>query len=244
MAPPSYRGQPVRLNNGMFLNIEIALQINRASQRLETTAATFTYQAGADNDNPCPVFAYHYDQHSRSRYPRCHVHVHAAPQHYVGERSFSRLHLPTRRLTVEQIVWRLIQEHGVQPRQPDWHDRSSGTTKPGSATPNATRTGPTTHPSSPRPAPEVHPIAPTAQTQPTPVFLPLPPSRLLSCVGARSLTQHHVQRNQHHPPQPRPWQPEPPSALQNPLLIPADPEPALGDRGFPVSDPPVFQALT
>ncbi len=121
ISPPSYRGQPVRLNNGMFLNIEIALQINRASQRLETTAATFTYQAGADNDSPCPVFTYHYDQHSRARYPRCHMHVHAAPQHYVGERSFSRLHLPTRRLTVEQIVWHLIQEHGVQPRRADWH---------------------------------------------------------------------------------------------------------------------------
>ena len=121
MAPPSYRGQPVRLNNGMFLNIEIALQINRTSQRLETTAATFTYQAGADNDDPRPVFAYHYDQHSRSGYPRCHMHVHAAPRHYAGERSFSRPHLPTRRLTVEQIVWHLIQEHGVQPGRPDWH---------------------------------------------------------------------------------------------------------------------------
>ena len=53
----------------MFLNIEIALQINRTSQRLETTAATFTYQAGADNDNPRPVFAYHYQRDSRSGYP-------------------------------------------------------------------------------------------------------------------------------------------------------------------------------
>ena len=105
----------------MHLNIEIALQINRASQRLETTAATFTYQAGTDNDDPRPVFAYHFDQHSRTGYPRCHLHVHAAPQHYARERSFSRLHLPTRRLTLEQIVWHLIQEHGVQPRRDDWH---------------------------------------------------------------------------------------------------------------------------
>ena len=165
MAPPSYRGQPVRLNNGMFLNIEIALQISRASQRLETTAATFTYQAGADNDNPCPVFTYHYDQHSRSRYPRCHMHVHAAPQHYVGERSFSRLHLPTRRLTVEQIVGASSRNTASSPAGPTG-TRFFGATKPGSATPNATRTGPTTHPSSPRPAPEAHPIAPTADTRP------------------------------------------------------------------------------
>ena len=121
ISPPSYRGQPVRLSNGMYLNIEIALQVGRSSQRLETTAATFTYQAGADNDDPRPVFAYHFDKNSRSGYPRCHMHVHATPHHYRPARPFSRLHLPTRRLTLEQIVWHLIQEHGVQPRRADWH---------------------------------------------------------------------------------------------------------------------------
>ena len=49
------------------------------------------------------------------------MHVHATPRHYSGDKPFSRLHLPTRRLTLEQIVWHLIQEHRVQPRRPDWH---------------------------------------------------------------------------------------------------------------------------
>ena len=49
------------------------------------------------------------------------MHVHATPRHYSGDKPFSRLHFPTRRLTLEQIVWHLIQEHGVQPRRPDWH---------------------------------------------------------------------------------------------------------------------------
>ena len=122
IAWPSYRGQPVRLSNGMYLNVEIALRVNRSSKRLETTAATFTYQAGTDNDDPCTVFAYHFDQNSRSGYPRCHLHVHATPQHYPSEKAFPRLHLPTRRITLEQIVWHLIHEHGVHPRRDDWHD--------------------------------------------------------------------------------------------------------------------------
>ena len=121
VARPPYLGQPVRLSNGMYLNVQIALQVTRSPPRLETMAATFTYQAGGDLDEPRPVFEYHYERNARSGYPRCHVHVHATPNHYTPKRSFSRLHLPTRRLTLEQIVWHLIQEHGVQPLRDDWH---------------------------------------------------------------------------------------------------------------------------
>ena len=85
------------------------------------TDATFTYQAGGDLDDPRPVFEYHYQGDSQSGYPRCHLHVHATPQHHTGEKPFSRLNLPTRRITLEQIVWHLIQEHGIQPRHDDWH---------------------------------------------------------------------------------------------------------------------------
>ncbi len=121
MAPrPPYLGHPTLLSNGMYLNVQIALQVIQKPVRLETTRATFTYQAGADRDDPRPIFEYHYDRDSRTGYPICHLHVYAAPQHYTPERPFSRLHLPTRRLTLEQIVWHLIQEHGVEPRRPNW----------------------------------------------------------------------------------------------------------------------------
>ena len=121
MAPPSYRSQPAPLSNGMYLNVQIALHVIRVPIRLETTTATFSYQASPDLDDPRPVFDYHYERDSGSGYPRCHLHVHATPRHYTGQKPFSRLHLPTRRLTLEQIIWHLIHEHGVQPRRPDWH---------------------------------------------------------------------------------------------------------------------------
>ena len=105
----------------MFLNVQLALQVMRRPLRLETTDSTFTYQAGSDRDDPRPVFEYHYQRDSPPGYPRSHLHIHAAPRHYTGERPFPRLHLPTRRITLEQVVWHLIHEHGVQPRRPDWH---------------------------------------------------------------------------------------------------------------------------
>ncbi len=123
--PGSRRGRPARLSNGMYLNVELTLRVNRVSEKerslLETTRATYTYQAGDDVEDPKPVFEYQYDRDASSPYPRCHLHVRAAPEHYRGK-SFRRLHLPTRRVTLEQIVWHLIHEHGVQPRSQDWRD--------------------------------------------------------------------------------------------------------------------------
>ena len=110
----------------MYLNVEMTLRAFRESMepthvRLETTRATYTYQAGENLDESRPVFSYQYDRNSSSPYPRCHLHVSAVPENYPGCKPFPRLHLPTRRITLEQVVWHLIQEHGVRPRQPDWH---------------------------------------------------------------------------------------------------------------------------
>ena len=49
----SQHGWPVRLSNGMYLNVEMTSRVNRQSAepphvRLETTRATYSYQAGAD----------------------------------------------------------------------------------------------------------------------------------------------------------------------------------------------------
>ncbi len=111
----------------MYLNVQMTLRINRKSaeppqMRLETTRATYTYQAGEDLDEPKTLFSYQYDRTTSSPYPRCHLHVQADPARYSGTRPFPRLHLPTRRISLEQVVWHLIQEHGVEPRRDDWHE--------------------------------------------------------------------------------------------------------------------------
>ena len=121
-----YIGRPVRLSNGMYLNVQMTLRVIRTpgpgAPRLETLRSAYRYQAGHDLDDPKPMFVYEYSRNAPQAYPRCHLHVFAAPDHYPLERPFPRLHLPTRRITLEQIVWHLIREHGVQPRRDDWHD--------------------------------------------------------------------------------------------------------------------------
>ena len=126
LTPPLYRGWPVRLSNGMSLNVEMSLRVNRepnpAAAQLQTMRATYAYQASEGLEDPSPVFSYQYDRTASSPYPRCHLHVHATPEDYTGNKPFPRLHLPTRRISLEQVVWHLIQEHGVQPRREDWHE--------------------------------------------------------------------------------------------------------------------------
>ncbi|MEK7215198.1 MAG: hypothetical protein AAB289_06355 [Chloroflexota bacterium] len=46
--------------------------------------------------------------------PYGHLHV------YAGD--LQRIHFPTRRLSLEQILWLLIQEWGVSPRDPNWYE--------------------------------------------------------------------------------------------------------------------------
>lgn len=117
----SQHGWPVPLRNGMYLNVELTLAVRGpTAPRLATTRASYTYQAGEGLDDPRPLFTYQYDRSAPFPYPRCHLHVFAAPAGYARERPFSRLHLPTRRVTLEQIVWHLIQEHDVEPRRDDW----------------------------------------------------------------------------------------------------------------------------
>ncbi|MDE2990404.1 MAG: hypothetical protein OXU21_04965 [Chloroflexota bacterium] len=116
----------MQLSNSMYLNVEMTLRINRESAKgpvlLETTRANYAYlQPCGDPGDLEPLFVYQYNRRTPFPYPRCHLHVHARPQHYRGA-SFSRLHLPTRRITLEQVVWHLIQEHGVEPRRDDWHE--------------------------------------------------------------------------------------------------------------------------
>ena len=117
----SQHGWPVPLGNGMYLNVELTLAVaDRSAPRLATTRASYTYQVGEDLDDPRPLFTYQYDRNVPFPYPRCHLHVFATPDAYTLDRPFPRLHLPTRRITLEQVVWHLIQEHGVQPRRDDW----------------------------------------------------------------------------------------------------------------------------
>ncbi len=50
-------------------------------------------------------------------YPLAHVHVNAA---FVDGSPAGRLHIATRRVPLELVIWHLITEWGVTPRTDDW----------------------------------------------------------------------------------------------------------------------------
>ena len=78
----------------MYLNVELTLAVtDPTAPRLATTRASYAYQ---------------YDRNAPFPYPRCHLHVFAASDDYLHERPFSRLHLPTRRITLEQTAPELV----------------------------------------------------------------------------------------------------------------------------------------
>lgn len=121
----SGRGQAARLSNGKYLNVEITLRERPQDSLLETSRSTFTYQAGSSVGDQEEIFSYHYDRDSRHPIPRAHLHVGAAPEHGENVSSLSRAHMPVRRITLEQIVWLLIHDFGVIPRDArknDWEN--------------------------------------------------------------------------------------------------------------------------
>ena len=50
-------------------------------------------------------------------YALAHVHVNAVSR---GGRPLDRLHIPTRRVPLEMVLWHLIAEWEVATRKPDW----------------------------------------------------------------------------------------------------------------------------
>ena len=121
----SSRGHPAKLSNGKYLNVEITLRERQLDSRLETARSTFTYQAGSSTADQKEIFSYHYDRDAKYPRPRAHLHIEAAPEHGETLASFSRAHLPVRRITLEQIIWVLIHDFDVEPtdaRRDDWEN--------------------------------------------------------------------------------------------------------------------------
>ena len=97
------RSQPARLSNDKFLNVEITLRERSGMDHIETSRATFTYTD--DREGRREIFSYNYVRDNDDKYPKSHVHIEG-----------SRLHVPTRRITLEQVIWYLIHEHEVKVR--------------------------------------------------------------------------------------------------------------------------------
>ncbi len=122
--------EPIELKNGGFLKFEHMVRVLDSpgpERRLnKTTMLGYSYQYSTTSpDDPDWVFRYEYEVEPldpKARYPAGHLHVNATPGNYARietVKDFPSLHLPTRRLSFEEIVWHLANEHTPGVSSPD-----------------------------------------------------------------------------------------------------------------------------
>ncbi len=81
---------------------------------------SYAYRLQADASMRSWLFRWEYVRDpsaSELAYPRAHVHVNGK---FPDEAPIGRLHIPTRRISVELIVRHLIADWGAKPRTEDW----------------------------------------------------------------------------------------------------------------------------
>lgn len=108
--PLDLRGSPLQL----FVRQTVVVvgghcQTESYSYRLQSSESTQSWLLRWEyyRDLPRPDYLY----------PLAHLHVNGAFEN--GE-AIGRLHLPTRRIPLELVVWHLVAEWGVEPRSEDW----------------------------------------------------------------------------------------------------------------------------
>jgi hypothetical protein len=87
------------------------------SQAVRVLSYTYIYSL-SDNINDW-VFRYEYDRTaSEGVFGKPHAHVHLKASHKSGEASYEygKIHFPTGRISVEQLIAHLVHEWGVEPK--------------------------------------------------------------------------------------------------------------------------------
>jgi hypothetical protein len=113
IAPGARNFTSVPLLNDHYLSIR--LDIGYIGRAVTTVAASIAYRCSAEMRSDDWIFRYDYERDSPEMYPypTAYLHVNAQPAYYRGVKPFPDLHLPTRRLSLEEIIRHLIVEHDV-----------------------------------------------------------------------------------------------------------------------------------
>lgn len=109
------------LNNGHYFFVEHHVCLRRSERYLTTLEYRYTYQLERDNDESWLIrWEYQREPVQDYPYPRFHVHVNGCPSAYRGNKPFPDLHIPSGRVTLEDIARHLILEHQIKPITPKW----------------------------------------------------------------------------------------------------------------------------
>jgi len=105
----------IPLVNGHYLTA--LMEVRLTPQGVTTDKTAIAYRRSPELYGEDWIFRYEYERKQAAEsdyaYPISHLHVNASPQYYAGKKPFPDLHLPTRRLSLEEIIRHLILEHDV-----------------------------------------------------------------------------------------------------------------------------------
>ncbi len=115
-------GEPLPLSlNGSntWLLAEQRLAVGESSSdgQFWLTTLQYRYRWQAEEDDGTWLVRWDY----RRDHPP-HIHVNSAPGHWSGDAHFHKLHMPTRRVAIEDVVRFLIVEGVVSPRSHNWEE--------------------------------------------------------------------------------------------------------------------------
>lgn len=106
--------RPLELRGGKWLHFR--QQVVEEGDTLNVIEARYIFSGSADADSePDHIFRWEYLRNPPGPHvPSAHLHV------YAGD--LDRIHFPTRRLSLEQILWLTIDAWQVTPRDENWYD--------------------------------------------------------------------------------------------------------------------------
>lgn len=112
---------PLLLRDGRWLRLGITLILDRVGGAVSVAKSSFQYQADRDGDRP--IFRYDFLRAPRSAEPAAHLNVYgelSVEGILPSTRPLSRVHFPTRRVSIEAGVRLLVDDFGVPTARADW----------------------------------------------------------------------------------------------------------------------------
>ncbi len=108
---------PVTLGDGstLYLGATQSFRMRRDKGQWRVTTEEYIYNVGELEQTRDYMLAWHWHPNQR---PECHMHVKAEPS---GPIKFDGKHLPTSRVSFEEVLRFLITECDVQPVEAEWH---------------------------------------------------------------------------------------------------------------------------
>ncbi len=119
------RSRDALILHGSSLRLHVVQAIRLLDERVAVQSYGYRLQEDAERDSWLIRWEFlRRDPSPDHAYPRAHLHFNGVLASTTASQFLkkpeSHLHIPTRRVAIESVIWHLIAEWGVQPRSENW----------------------------------------------------------------------------------------------------------------------------